>query len=181
MRTLIYSLAIISLTFIDQITKWFVTETLLREQGQGFIDWMLNAPEKLGFTSVEVTPFFNWVMVWNRGVSFGLFNQESTIMPMILLAVAFIIVSIFIVWLYKADHKLQIIGALLIIAGALGNMIDRLRFQAVIDFIDLHVMGYHWPAFNAADAFVSGGAIVIIIYILFFEKTLQDEPQDTVS
>jgi signal peptidase II len=181
MRNIIYSLACFVLITCDQWSKYAITEILFRKSGQGFWDWLLHAPERLEFFKIEVTPFLNMVMVWNWGISFGLFSQQSPLTPIILSIVSLMVAGIFVWWLIKATDKLQIIGAILIISGALGNIIDRLRFQAVIDFIDVHAFGYHWPAFNAADSFISIGVMCLIVHMMFFEKTLQKAEKDTVE
>lgn len=173
MRYVLYTLITLTLIIVDQWTKWFVSESVLRQSSQSFIDWMVNAPERLDFTIMEITSFLNLVMVWNWGISFGLFNSQSGIGPIILSAIAIAFVLFFIVWLVRSNHLLQQSAILLVVAGALGNVIDRLRFNAVIDFVDLHVFGYHWPAFNFADACISIGVIMLLIYLFIFEKEVE--------
>jgi signal peptidase II len=111
---------------------------------------------------IPITPFFNLVLGWNRGVSFGLFNTDSAIndwlLPVITAGIAFSLV----VWLYRAERRRVAVGLALIVGGAVGNLIDRLRFGAVADFLDVHVFGWHWPAFNVADSGITIGAMVIL-------------------
>ena len=135
---------------LDQLSKWWVVEVVM------------NPPR-----TIEVTSFFNLVMGWNRGVSFGLFNTGSAVTEWLLPAVAAVIIIVLTVWLSRVDRLL--LGAALgsIIGGALGNVIDRLRYGAVADFLDVHAMGYHWPAFNLADTMITVGAAVLIIDSLF--------------
>ena len=99
---------------------------------------------------IEITPF-NVVMVWNKGVSFGLFSSQSIWTQAVLggLAVAFSVVLA--IWLAKAQNKLLGVSLGLVIGGALGNAIDRAIYHAVADFLDFHAAGYHWPSFNVAD------------------------------
>lgn len=111
----------------------------------------------------EVLPFFNLVMVWNRGVSFGMFSNHPEWMPIILTLVALAITAILFVWLFKATERFTVIAISLVIGGALGNIIDRVRFGAVVDFLDFHAYGYHWPAFNIADSAIFIGVVLLLI------------------
>lgn len=169
------------LLVVDQLSKWAVTEYLIRivlekpdPQSLGLIEWYLNTPPRLPFASVDVLPFFNLVMVWNQGISFGLFNNGSDYGPMILSGVSLLISAVFIVWLFRSESKLQNIGIAFVIAGAFGNIIDRLRFGAVIDFLDFHIADLHWPAFNAADSWIFIGVLLLILQSFFFETPKKD-------
>ena len=116
---------------------------------------------------IEITEHFNLVLVWNRGVSFGMLQSSSVWGPILLGAVTLIIIVLLFFWLREANTKLYAIALGLIIGGALGNLTDRVIYQAVVDFIDIHFFGYHWPAFNVADSAISIGAIYIIYESLF--------------
>ncbi len=118
-------------------------------------------------TPLEVTYFFNLVLAWNRGVSFSLFHSEEAYAPFALSALAVAIAVGLAVWLRRIDHRWPATGVGLVIGGAIGNVIDRLRFGAVVDFLDFHVEGYHWPAFNIADAAITVGVIFLITDGLF--------------
>lgn len=118
---------------------------------------------------IEVFSFFNLVYVWNRGVSFGMFNQLensqiifSTIQSLIFLIVAFC--------LYRNQKPLVACAFGLVMGGALGNVVDRLQNGAVADFLDFHVANYHWPAFNLADSWVFIGVMILIFDDLIFKK-----------
>jgi signal peptidase II len=113
--------------------------------------------------AVEVTSFFNLVAVWNSGVSFGFLAGYSDTMPYILTGFAAAVVAGMSIWLMRTRVMLVAIALGLIIGGALGNIVDRLRFKAVIDFIDLHVAGYHWPAFNLADSAITVGVGLLLL------------------
>lgn len=155
-----YSLLII---LVDQLTKWCVTEVVLRQsQGVNFFEWYIHPSSKLPFVGKEVFPFFNVVMVWNRGVSFGMFNSMGAFMPFILILVALFIAGLFLKWLLETKDPFQGVCHAFIIGGAIGNVIDRIRFLAVIDFLDFHAFGYHWPAFNVADMAVCIGVGLLI-------------------
>lgn len=111
---------------------------------------------------IAVLPFLNLVLVWNRGVSFGLLGAHG------LPASAFIALSLAIaagllVWLWRERHRATALALGAIIGGAVGNVIDRLLHGAVVDFIDLHAAGYHWPAFNIADSAIVLGALALVL------------------
>jgi signal peptidase II len=131
---------------LDQLTKWAAL-------------FVLDLPEQ----SITVTPFLNLVMVWNRGVSFGMLHSAGVLAPWLLSGLALAVVIGLLVWLRRTEHWLIAIGLGLVIGGALGNVVDRLRYGAVVDFLDFHAAGYHWPAFNVADAAICIGAAVIVV------------------
>lgn len=135
---------------LDQATKWWIFEVVMQ-------------PPRV----IPVTPFFNLVLGWNRGVSFGLFGGDSTLNSWILSAIALAIVVMLVLWLRQADNPWTSAAIGLIIGGALGNVIDRLRLGAVMDFLDFQVAGYHWPAFNMADTAITVGAAALILDSLF--------------
>ena len=135
---------------LDQISKWWVLTDLM------------NPPRV-----IEVLPFANLVLVWNRGVSFGLFNTASDYGPWILSALALAVSAVLAVWLFRGPERMVGWGIGLILGGALGNVIDRLVHGAVVDFVDLHAGGAHWPAFNVADSAITVGAVLLILDSLF--------------
>jgi len=110
---------------------------------------------------VEVTGFFNLVLAYNRGVSFSLFHTESAAGPYILAALALAIAGALVWWSLKQNRVMMAVLAGAIAGGAFGNVIDRLYLGAVVDFLDFHAFGWHWPAFNVADS-----AIVISVLVL---------------
>jgi len=122
--------------------------------------------DNLGVFYIKITDFFNIVKVWNRGVSFGLFSTINHA-QIILSLIAIIISTIISIWLYKENKIILTIGLSLVLGGALGNIIDRLRLGMVADFLDFHIVGYHWPAFNLADSFVFIGVALVIIQEFF--------------
>ena len=169
------------LLLLDQLSKWVVTEYLIRivvekpdPQSLGFFEWFLNTPPRLSFVSIDILPFFNLVMVWNQGISFGLFNDGGEMNAYILSGLSLVISVIFLIWLFRSESKMQNIGIAFVIAGAFGNIIDRLRFGAVIDFLDFHIAGFHWPAFNVADSCIFIGVLLLIVKSLFFETPQKD-------
>lgn len=111
---------------------------------------------------LEVTSFFNLVLVWNRGVSFGLLNRAGAAAPWLLIGLSLAIVALLLYWFRRERRPLPRLALWLVLAGALGNVVDRLRFGAVVDFLDFHVAGYHWPAFNVADSAIVVGALLLL-------------------
>lgn len=126
------------------------------------LSWLGPAP-----VAVALTSFVNLVSVWNYGISFGLFNTGSAAAAYVFVALALAIASALVVWLKRTDRRLIAAALGLIIGGAIGNIVDRLRFGAVYDFLDFHVLGWHWPAFNVADLAVSVGVALLLIDALF--------------
>lgn len=149
---------------LDQISKWWVVETLMRPQG------VWETPFYTA-TRIEVLPFFDLVMAWNRGVSFGIFNTDGRWNAVALSALSFVIVAGLLAWMRKAPSPMVTLALGGIVGGALGNVVDRIRWGAVADFLDVHVMGHHWPAFNLADSAISIGAAVLVLDALFARST----------
>jgi signal peptidase II len=131
---------------IDQAHKW----------------WMISIYDMPARQQVRVTPFFDLVMVWNPGISYGLFPQESALGKYILLAlIVAVIVGLF-VWLARSESRMTAVALGAIAGGAAGNVVDRIVHGAVADFFSFHAFGYQWYVFNLADtAIVAGVAIVL--------------------
>lgn len=138
----------------DQISKWLMLARVFD----------LPAPITLQswHPPIVITDFFNLVMVWNRGVSFGLLDGSSDAMRWVLVALALTISVVLAVWLRRTPDRLTAISVGLILGGAIGNVIDRVRFGAVADFLDFHVAGWHWPAFNLADSGITVGVVLLL-------------------
>lgn len=115
---------------------------------------------------IELLPFFNIVYVWNRGVSFGMFNSIEN-SQIILSLLQGSIALILIILLYRNKDKYVSYAFSIIIGGALGNVIDRIKNGAVADFLDFHIASYHWPAFNVADSAIFIG-VMMLLYKEFF-------------
>lgn len=124
---------------------------------------------------LEVTSFFNLVLVWNRGVSFGLLAGTGGSAPWLLIGLAAAISALLVVWLRREPRSLPRAALWLVLAGAVGNVIDRLRHGAVVDFLDFHLSGHHWPAFNVADSAIVIGAGLLLFDGLFARRTTIDE------
>ncbi len=136
----------------DQLVKWWAVPALAELPG-----------------GVEVLPFFDLVLVWNRGVSFGLLGGAA-LPPWLLAAFAGLVSAGLTVWLARIKERWPALGIGLVIGGALGNIIDRLLHGAVADFFDFHIGGYHWPAFNVADAAISVGLAILVIDSLLIRR-----------
>ncbi len=125
--------------------------------------WVLRIFDLPGRVSVEILPFFNLTMVWNAGISYGLFKQYDPAGQWLIAAFMLGIVGLILFWLIQQPTRLMTIMAGLVIGGALGNLYDRLTYGAVVDFIHLHAAGYDWYVFNLADAaIVIGGGLMIL-------------------
>lgn len=124
--------------------------------------------QKIETGHIAIAPFFNLVLTWNRGISFGIFNDGAA-GPFVLVALSLIIAAGFAVWLWRTDYKWLAVALGAVIGGALGNVIDRFRFGAVVDFLDFHAFGWHWPAFNIADSAICVGIAFAVLDGLFFE------------
>jgi signal peptidase II len=124
--------------------------------------WVLNVhrlPERI---STPVLPFFDLTMVWNRGVSFGLLRADEDVGRWLLAAFSLIVSGALIVWARKAERPWTALALGLVIGGALGNLIDRVRFGAVADFLDFTDLYFPW-IFNVADSAITVGVIILLI------------------
>ena len=115
------------------------------------------------YQALSVMPFFDLVLVWNRGVSFGMFAGAGDHGPWLLMALAAAIATFLVIWLSRETRPVTRVALWLVLAGAVGNTIDRVRFGAVVDFLDFHLYGHHWPAFNVADSAIVVGAGLILL------------------
>ena len=113
--------------------------------------------------SVRLLPVLNLTMVWNRGVTFGLLNSSGPWSAPLLVLGALIIVALLGVWLRRAERPSVVVALGAIAGGAVGNVIDRLRYGAVVDFIHAHAFGWSWYVFNIADAAIVCGVAALIV------------------
>ena len=138
---------------LDQISKFWVT---------------LHVPMYYSISVVE--GFFNITHIRNPGVAFGLFaRNESEYKVLFLVVISIIaIIAILIIFHQSPENKKAVrFGLILIFSGAVGNLIDRILYKEVIDFLDVFYEGFHWPAFNVADACITTG-VGFMVYDLFF-------------
>lgn len=131
---------------LDQVTKYVIVHLVM-------------SPPR----SIEVTSFFNIVMVWNKGASFGLFSTQSPWAPVALGGIAVVISAALGVWMFRARSRWLTTALAFVVGGALGNAVDRAVYGAVADFLDFHAYGYHWPSFNVADIAISIGVVMLLL------------------
>ncbi|MFP4519275.1 MAG: signal peptidase II [Oceanicaulis sp.] len=142
----------------DQATKLWILNGL---------DLDARAP---GDSIVIIDPIFQLTMVWNRGVSFGLFPADSWWQRALLIAVSLIISGLLSVWMFSATRRLQALAFGMIIGGAIGNVLDRFFYGAVADFLDFS--GMYFPyVFNIADAGISVGVAVLLLDLIMNGET----------
>ena len=133
----------------DQASKTWIDYHLMAQQPQAYGE------------------YFNLVKVWNSGVSFSMFSNHGRLGAVVLCAAALIVCAFLLRWMLKEHNKIKIVSLGLIIGGAVGNVIDRVRFEAVLDFLDFHYQNHHWPAFNVADTCICIGAFILIYLEIF--------------
>jgi signal peptidase II len=149
------AMGLIVLTVVaDQISKELLLRTLL----------------KAGALISIIDGYFQLVVVWNSGVSFGLMGGNRALPPWVLSVVAIAVCVGLFVWLRRTDRRLTGWGIGLVMGGAIGNVIDRARWGAVFDFADFHVQQWHWPAFNIADSAIVVGVGLMLIDSLLGER-----------
>jgi signal peptidase II len=144
---------------LDQITKAMVVRTL-----------------SLGDQIPVINGFFNLVLTYNKGAAFGLLGNMSPRFAWIffILTTSLVMgVVAYLWWILPEEPVLPGSGYSLIFAGAMGNLIDRVRLGKVVDFLDFHLGDFHWPAFNVADSLVCVGA-AFLLWCLFKEDKTQD-------
>ena len=147
-------LIVLSIFFLDRTSKLVV----------------LNILEDKGSVDIYVNQFLNFFLVWNKGIGFGLFTSDQTIFYNI---ITFLIILINLVILYFAlvEKGFKRYLFLMILGGSLGNLLDRLYYRAVPDFIDLNYQGFHWFIFNVADIFITIGILCLIMFeVLNYKK-----------
>ena len=112
---------------------------------------------------IEITDFFNLVLVHNRGISFGVLSESWHAMPLVLTLFTSLVAVGLLIWMLKAHELKTSVPLGLIVGGAVGNIVDRLRFGSVTDFLDFHWHGHHWPAFNIADSAICIGVVILVV------------------
>jgi len=141
---------------LDQLSKWAITGLVMDPA-------CVTPPFTPPGCAIAVLPFFNLTLVYNQGVTFGLGGGLG---PLVLSVLAIAVSVGLLVWLRRVDSLLLAVAIGGIVGGAVGNVVDRLRFGAVVDFLDVYIPGSalpHWPAFNFADSAIVVGVGLIII------------------
>jgi signal peptidase II len=129
--------------------------------------WLLYVYDIGAKSPVALAPFFDLVLVWNQGISYGLLPQESTLGRWGLILFAFGASAALAAWLARLTSPLGAASVGLIIGGAIGNAIDRILYGAVADFFSLHAFGYQWYVFNIADTAIVAGVVGLLYDSLF--------------
>jgi len=155
----VFGLSIALVAFlIDRLSKWWLIDVFgIAERG-----------------IVTVLPFFDLVMAWNRGISYGLFQADTALGVTLLASFAIVVTAALTLWLARINHRLMALSIGLIIGGAVGNIYDRIVFGAVADFFSLHAYGYYWYIFNIADIWIAFG-VILMIYDSFFPVAEETE------
>ena len=168
MRRSLFTALIVIL--LDQLSKWAVVETLFKPKlglpVYNFFEWY-QFPQRTPFVSVDVLPFFNFTMMWNEGIGLGMLGGAG---PIALIVLSLVIVAVLLYWIHKENDPYLHVTLGLMIGGAIGNVIDRSRYHAVVDFLDVHVKGWHYPTFNVADSCICIGVFLLLIQPLFKGK-----------
>jgi signal peptidase II len=175
-----FGLILATIVFVaDQISKWLILE-VGRFSPPGCLQMGYNCRR------IELSSVFDLSMVWNRGISFGLLGAQNDFARWALVAVMLAIAAVFASWLRTAERKLTAIALGLVIGGALGNVIDRIRFGAVVDFFDFSgpwfgwviggwPLGFPW-VFNVADAAITVGAVLLAADMVLFSGPEEGKP-----
>ena len=142
--------------------RWFLLAAAVVAADQATKSMIL-ARFNLG-EGVVVAPFFNLVLVYNKGAAFSFLSDAPGWQTPLLVGFAVVAMGVVAYLLVRSPQRFIVsAGLALILGGALGNVIDRLRFGQVVDFLDFHAAGWHWPAFNVADSAITVGAVLLIL------------------
>lgn len=146
---------------------WWVLPSSAVLASDQFTKWLALSYLDPGWP-VAVVPGLNWYLTFNRGIAFSAFAGSGDWQRWVFSGVAAAIALVVAVVLWRHHRKPDLTGwgLALILGGALGNLIDRLRFGVVVDFIDCYLGSWHWPAFNVADSAISVGAVLLVITML---------------
>ena len=147
---------IFSIFLIDQVSKYYIINVFEYQN-----------------EAIYLSSFLNFQLIWNEGIAFGLLSFENDLYYNSITFVIIIVISI-LLFLIKNDDQYSYFYSM-IVGGALGNLIDRIRYSSVPDFIDFHISNFHWFVFNIADIFVSLGVICLIVAEIFFNKNVNEK------
>ena len=158
-KIIIHILIIFFIFLLDRITKILI----------------LNIAEETGEVDIYINSFFNLYLVWNKGIGFGLlsFDQEHIYNSITILI---ILINFIIIYLIYLEKGIKTYFLLAILSGSLGNLFDRIYYNAVPDFMDLNYKGFHWFIFNVADIFITLGIICLILAeIINYKKKINEK------
>ena len=131
--------------------------------------YILNLAETDKYVDIYVNPILNFHLIWNTGIGFGLFSSEENFYYNLITVLIFLINIIIILLIFKSSNS-SFFFFVMILGGSSGNLFDRIYYQAVPDFIDLHYGYFHWFVFNVADIFITIGIICLIIAEFILNK-----------
>ena len=124
--------------------------------------YIINESEKFGDINISISNFLSLILIWNKGIGFGLFSYDSSVFYNLITSLI-ILINLIIIYLVVTSDFLRSFFYVIILGGSLGNLFDRLYYNAVPDFIDLNYAGYHWFVFNVADIFITLGILCLIL------------------
>ena len=124
---------------------------------------------------VEVTSFFNLILTINYGVSFSMFTANHLYGVYALIGLTSLLSCVVLYYVFTVKTFIERVAFSMVFAGAIGNLFDRIRLGGVVDFIDIHVAGYHWPAFNIADSAICGGVSLLFLYYFVLQKNKSNQ------
>ncbi|MBQ5699936.1 MAG: signal peptidase II [Alphaproteobacteria bacterium] len=150
--------------FLDQLSKGILLYLITGTVPMVGAAWDI---VPVPYLMAHIFDFFNIVFTWNPGTSFSLFRAMGESAPIILIVATGFITGFILYYTIRRAPRYEVVPLSLIIGGAIGNLIDRVRFGAVIDFLDFHIGGWHWPAFNIADIciVIGVGLYLLCMYI----------------
>ena len=146
---------VLSIFFLDRLLKIYI----------------IKKTEETGSSVVFLSEYLNLQLVWNKGIAFGLLSIDESVYYNLITLFIFLVIII-LIYIANKCEGFEKISYILIISGALGNIFDRIYYNAVPDFIDLHINDFHWFIFNIADIFISVGILCLIFVEIFFKKDL---------
>lgn len=151
------SATIVLILFFDQLSKIFIINYFQTNN-----------------SIIYLTSFLNFELIWNEGIAFGLLSFENSKVYNFISIIILLVVLIILFVIYKTKNYTVYFYSM-IVGGALGNLLDRVRYSSVPDFIDFHIGEFHWFIFNIADIFISIGVICLIMVEIFGQKELKNE------
>ena len=156
-KILLNSIIILTIFLVDRLSKIYI---LRMAEVENSVDIYLNS-------------YLNLYLIWNKGIAFGLLNFENSFIYNVISIIIALVTTIVLIMLIKAKDY-ETYALLCIFGGSVGNLFDRIYYNAVPDFIDFHINNYHWFIFNIADIFITIG-VICLIYVEIFYKNGKNE------
>ncbi len=144
----------------DRITKW----------------WVLNVLDLDRVRHIEILPFLDFRMVWNRGISMGLFQADGETGRWVLIVLTSLVALFLLVWLFRVQNRILAIALGMVLGGAFGNIWDRISYGAVADFVHLHAGSWSFYIFNVADSAITIGVILLLADALLLPQKQPKRP-----